>query len=128
MGDGFKRRFAVLLAAMIAALGAQSFLPSAAQAVAACPNNYVCTYQVYLAFAGSIETKWASTKTSCNKIYPHRTWSVKNETGYDYRVWHNSTCSSAAGGATSVFYAETDGNMNSDWVDDQVGSIQRLLN
>jgi hypothetical protein len=50
---------------------------------------------------------------------------VKNETPYDYRVFHNSVCTT--GGETSVFYAETDGNMNSTWDDDAVGSIRRLL-
>lgn len=120
-----KRKFALFVAAVVAALSAQSFIPSAAQAVAACPNDYICTYQVYLAFAGSIENKWHRNNTACLKVYPDRTYSVKNETPYDYRVFHNSVCTT--GGETSVFYAETDGNMNSTWDDDAVGSIRRLL-
>lgn len=124
MGDRFKRALVLLVATAVATLGAQSTL-TPAQAVTACPNDYICTYQVYLAFAGSIENKWHRNTTTCLKVYPDRTYSVKNETPYDYRAFHNSVCST--GGETSVLYAETDGNMNSNWDDDQLGSIRRLL-
>lgn len=125
MGDRFKRRLAILIAGLVTALGAQSFIPSAAQAVTACPDDNICTYEVYLAFAGGIVNKWHRNTTTCLKVYPDRTYSVKNETPYDYRAFHNSVCSYTSD--TSVLYAETDGNMNSSWNDDQLGSIRRLL-
>jgi len=125
MGDRFKRRLGTLIAAAIVALGAQAFIPSAAQAVDPCPNDYICTYELYLAFAAPIENKWHRNNTACLKVYPDRTYSVKNETPYDYRVYHNSVCSNTS--ETSVLYAETDGNMNSDWNERQLNSMRRLL-
>lgn len=120
-----KNKFAIFIAALVAALGAQSFIPSAAQAVDACPNDYICTYQVYLAFAGSIENKWHRNTTTCLKVYPDRTYSIKNETPYQYRAYKNSVCST--GGETATIYAETDGNMNSNWDGTQLASMRRLL-
>lgn len=102
-----------------------------AQANASCPNNRLCFYQCYLAFACSVDRSIASTTTSCVKTYsstnPAHFYSVKNETAYTYRVWHNSICSNANGAVSSVLHAETDGNMNSDWDADAIGSVQRLL-
>lgn len=121
----FNRWVGMTLAAAVVALGAQAFLPSAAQAVAPCPNDYICTYEIYLAFAGNPVIKKHRNVTSCVRVLPERTYSVKNETPYDYRVFRNTQCTT--GGWTSIWYAETDGNMNTDWNDDQVASFQRLL-
>lgn len=93
-----------------------------------CPNNQVCFYGCPLSGSCGYWFTIASTKTSCTNIYTKRVdiQSVRNETGYNFKVWHNSSCTNGPS-ATSVLYAERDGNMNSEWTFDGIGSAQRLL-
>jgi hypothetical protein len=94
-----------------------------------CPNNQVCFYGCLLSGSCGYWFTIASTKTSCTNIYAKHVdiQSVRNETGYNFRVWHNSSCSNVGSPPTSVLYAESDGNMNTEWKFDGIGSAQRLL-
>lgn len=93
-----------------------------------CPTNQICFYGCPLSGTCGYWFTIPSTRTSCTNIYTKRVdiQSVRNQTGYNFKVWHNSTCTNSVGN-TSVLYAHSSGNMNTEWRLDGIGSAQRLL-
>jgi hypothetical protein len=116
-----RSRIAAALTSLLLAIGLAGVMASPAQANAACTNDYLCTYQCYLASSCSYTARISSATTGCIKI----NWSilsVKNESSHNYRVWKNSFCQN---GGKAWYYAETDGDMNWEWAGYVAASIRR---
>lgn len=116
------RRLFTLLAALLLALGAGMAAPTAAQANSACPSSNICAYPCYLSGSCTMNhINWASQTSCINVGVDSNIYSVKNNTPYRYRVYHDTTCSYVG----SYFYAYTSGNMNWEWAGDGIGSYRR---
>jgi hypothetical protein len=115
---------AALFALALVTAGLIGFTPGAAQANAACPSNTVCMYQCNLSQSCGSVYNVPSTYTSCANIWAAHIsiLSVKNNTGYRFKVYKNSICSGTPG---AYFYAHTNGDMNWEWSGDAIASIQR---
>lgn len=120
-----RKALAVFAVSLLMALGLTA-LSSPAQANAACGSGQICLYPCYLAESCNA---WFASSTGSGCIptgatgLEHLTYSIKNNTNYQYWVYHSTNCTQAQG--IAPVYAHSSGNMNAEWAGAGIKSFRK---